>query len=301
MKRSGFKLRYSPHGGLEGWLLLSPLLIILVVLALIPVLYALGLSFFEYNVLRPLQNRFTGLENFGLMLEDERFHTALFNSFRYVLVCVPLSVVLGVGAALLLDHELPGMRLFRALAITPMMVMPLVVGLNFRMLFDYQDGIINWFLSRLLWFPRVRWLDTPEGAFWATVIMELWCTIPFVMMLTLSGLKSLPTEVFDAAKVDGAGKFQMFFYLTLPLLMPVLTIIILLRTLTTFKLFDQIYALTEGGPGSATETVAYYAYVLGFKRWDMGYAALISYVLVFIIALVCLLLLKLLQAERKVI
>jgi len=299
LRLSVFKLRYRPDGGLTGWLFLTPLIVVLAVLALIPVLYALGLSFFDYNVLRPQQNKFSGLANFNAMLQDERFRTALFNSFRYVVVCVPLSVVLGVLAALLLDHELPGMRIFRALAITPMMVMPLVVGLNFRMLFDYQDGLINWLLSRVLWFERVHWLDSPDGAFGATVIMELWCTIPFVMMLTLAGLKNLPVEVFDAAKVDGAGKFQMFFRLTLPLLMPVLTVVILLRTLTTFKLFDQIYSLTEGGPGSATETISYYAYVLGFKRFDMGYAALISYVLVFIIAVVCLVLLKILQAERK--
>lgn len=294
-----FKLRYRSHGGLTGWLFLAPLLLVLAVLALIPVVYALGLSFFDYNVLRPSQNKFSGLDNFNTMLQDERFRTALFNSIRYVLVCVPLSVVFGVGAAVLLDHELPGMRIFRALAITPMMVMPLVVGLNFRMLFDYQDGLVNWLINRVLGFERVHWLDSPDGAFWATVIMELWCTIPFVMMLTLAGLKNLPVEVFDAAKVDGAGKFQMFFRLTLPLLMPVLTVVILLRTLTTFKLFDQIYSLTEGGPGSATETVSYYAYVIGFQRWDMGYAALLSYVLVFIIAVVCLILLKVLQDERN--
>jgi multiple sugar transport system permease protein len=128
--------------------------------------------------------------------------------------------------------------------------------------------------------------------------MEMWFTAPFVLMLTLAGLKSLPPDVFEAARVDGAGKIQTFFRMTLPLLMPVLTVVILLRTLTTFKLFDQIYSLTEGGPGSATETVSYYAYVIGFKRWDVGYAALMSYVLVFIIALVCLIILKLLQTER---
>jgi multiple sugar transport system permease protein len=268
------------------------------VLALIPVLYALGLSFWNYNVLRPEQASFAGLENFTTLWGDERFHTALFNSLKYVGVCVPLSLVIGVGAALLLDHDLPGMKIFRAMAIMPLMVMPLVVGLNFRMLFDYQSGIVNWLVNRVLGFPRIHWLDSADGAFWATVIMEMWFTAPFVLMLTLAGLKSLPPDVFEAARVDGAGKIQTFFRMTLPLLMPVLTVVILLRTLTTFKLFDQIYSLTEGGPGSATETVSYYAYVIGFKRWDVGYAALMSYVLVFIIALVCLIILKLLQTER---
>jgi multiple sugar transport system permease protein len=281
---------------LEGWLFLAPLLLLLIGLALIPILYAMGLSFWNYNVLRPERTAFVGLDNFTLLFEDERFRVALLNSLSYVGVCVPLSMFIGVGAALLLDHDLPGMRIFRALVIMPMMVMPLVVGLNFRMLFDYQSGLVNWLLNRVLNLPRVNWLETASGAFWATVIMEMWFTVPFVIMLTLAGLKSLPTDVYEAAHVDGAGKIRTFFYMTLPLLMPVLSVIILLRTLTTFKLFDQIYSLTEGGPGSATETVSYYAYVIGFKRWDVGYAALLSYVLVFIIALVCLVLLKLLQA-----
>ena len=176
------------------------------------------------------------------------------------------------------------MRVFRAIAVTPMMIMPLLVGLTFQELFDYRIGLVNYLLS-LAGVPPVHWLDQPFNAVVTVILMDLWFNTPFVTLVLLAGLRSLPPEPHEAARVDGAGAWQAFWRITLPLLRPLVLVAALLRLIGDFKLFDQIYSLTQAGPGNATEVLAYYVFVLGFKQFNLGYAAAVSYLLLAILAI----------------
>jgi multiple sugar transport system permease protein len=262
--------------------------------------YSLWLVFHRFNPLRPAPAEFIGFANIQHLLSDPRVWSALKTTLLYAGIAVPLSFVLGLCIALLLNNEFPGVRLIRGLCLVPLMVMPVAVGLTFQMLFNYQYGLFNWVLVGLLHLPRLQWLSDPSLAFVSVVILDLWQHTPFVIMVLLAGLRSVPPEPIEAARVDGASAWQTFVHVILPILRPLILVVLLLRFIGAFKLFDEIYALTQAGPGQATETLAYYVYVLGFQAFDLGYASTVSYLLLVALAIIGVTLIVRLERERVV-
>lgn len=280
-----------------GYLMVTPMLLIVIGLSAIPMAFSVWLFFHNYNPLRPTMTEFVGLGNALLLLQDPRVWGSLRNTLFFVGVAVPIEFVLGLAIALVFNKDIFGGRVMRSLTLLPLMIMPIVVGLTFRMLFEYRVGLINWILADLLRFGRVHWLDDPVNAMLAVIITDVWHYTPFTMMVLLAGLKALPTEPLEAAKVDGANAWQTFRYVTLPLLRPVILVVLILRLIASFKIFDEIFSLTDGGPGTATEVLGYYIYVLGFRTWDLGYASAVSYVMLFIIAIIAVLLIRRLEKQ----
>jgi ABC-type sugar transport system permease subunit len=272
------------RGDVLGYALVAPTVLVILGLSVIPMVYSGWLLVHSYNPLRPATTQFVGTGNLELLLQDPRVWQALRTTLVYVGIAVPISFVLGLAIALLFNQGYPGVRLFRGLALIPLMVMPVAVGLTFQMLFEFRIGVFNWIVSDLLGLPRVQWLADPTMALVSVIIMDVWQHTPFAMMVLLAGLRSMPSEPVEAARVDGATGWQVFRHITLPYLQPLILVVFLLRFIGGFKLFDEIYALTQAGPGQATETLAYYVYILGFKAFDLGYASAVSYVMLAVLA-----------------
>lgn len=281
-----------------GYLLIAPALLVVAGVSVVPMAFSLWLVVSSYNPLRPTMTEFVGLGNVEQLLGDPRVWGALGTTLKLVGISVPLSFVLGLAIALLFNEEFPGVRIFRGFSLIPLMVMPVAVGLTFQMLLDYKIGLANWIVADVLGLPRVQWLADPAWAVVSVVLMDLWQHTPFAMMVLLAGLRSQPQEPLEAARVDGASAWQVFRHITLPAIQPLILVVFLLRFIGGFKVFDEIYALTQGGPGQATETLAYYVYVLGFKAFDLGYASAVSYVLLAVLAAISVLFIRRLERER---
>ena len=281
-----------------GYVLLAPTILVVIGLSAIPMAYSLWLVFHRFNPLRPTPAEFIGFANLQQLAADPRIWAALKTTLLYAGIAVPVSFVLGLCLALIFNNEFPGVRLVRGLTLVPLMVMPVAVGLTFQMLFSYQYGLFNWILVGVLHLPRQQWLSDPTLAFASVIVLDLWQHTPFVLMVLLAGLRSLPHDPIEAARVDGASAWQTFTHIILPMLQPLILVVLLLRCIGAFKLFDEIYALTQAGPGQATETLAYYIYVLAFQAFDLGYASTASYLLMLVLAVVGVLLIVRLEREN---
>ncbi|MBV9580304.1 MAG: sugar ABC transporter permease [Chloroflexi bacterium] len=281
-----------------GYILLAPMLLLVVGLSAVPMAYSLWMFVHNYNPLRPENTAFVGLGNVQQLLADPRVWSGLRTTLTYALIAVPASFILGLAIALLFNNDFPGVKVFRGLALLPLMVMPVAVGLTFQMLFNYQFGLFNWIIMSLHG-PRLQWLSDPTLAFASIVVLDVWQNTPFAMLVLLAGLRTVPAEPLEAARVDGASGWQTFVHVTLPMLRPVILVVFLLRFIGTFKLFDEIYSLTQAGPGHATETLAYYVYVLGFQAFDLGYASAVSYLLLLCLAIVGVVLIVRLERDQQ--
>jgi multiple sugar transport system permease protein len=206
-------------------------------------------------------------------------------TFTFVISAIAIEFSLGMGLALLLNRHLRGKGFIRSMILLPMMCTNVVIGLTWRLLFNYQFGIINFYLTQLHLSP-VNWLSEPNLAMISVIIVDVWNTTSFVALLLLAGLQSLPEEPFEAARIDGASSLQTFGYITLPLLRPSILVALLWRMIDTFRIFDVVWLLTAGGPAHATETVSIYIYNYGFKSFDLGYASAASYVMIIIMLVV---------------
>jgi multiple sugar transport system permease protein len=188
------------------------------------------------------------------------------------------SLVFGLGLALLFDRELHGMVLWRSLLIVPMVVTPVSIGLTWRMMYSDQTGVINFALGQL-GLPRPLWIESPDTALVSVILVDIWEWTPFMFLILLAGLRSLPLSPFESAKVDGASAWQRFIYLTLPMLWPVIAVAVLLRAIDALRIFDQIFIMTRGGPAQATDLFSLFLYRTGFKHAYISYAAALSWVL----------------------
>ena len=251
-------------------------------LTLIPLVYTGYFSLLNWNLAMPFERSFEGLANYVEMFQTDLFWTALSNSFYQVFGTVTLQVLIGVPVALLLNRRAPGIHILRTLYLFPMMTTPIVVGLIWRMLFNTEVGFINYVLS-LIGLPGLNWLGNVHLAMPAVILTDVWLSTPFVAIIVLAGLQSIPEELYEAARVDGASAWHSFWGITLPLLRPVLVLAVLFRIMDAFKRFDTIFIMTGGGPGTATETLNLHAYFQGFQYLNIGYAAAITLVILAIV------------------
>ena len=259
------------HRRLLPWLLLSPALVLLALLTFYPLGRTLGLSFFatDYGFAGAT---FIGFENYLDLMGDRFFLQAVRNTVVFTLAATALEVGLGLALALLLDRAFPGRGLLMTLMLAPFVLSTMVVTAIWRAFFHFDVGYLNNWL-RALGVTPVAWLFDPDLALWSIVLVDVWQTVPFAFLIILAGLRLIPRDVYEAARIDGAGTWRRFVDMTLPLLSPYLLIAALLRCVESFKLFDKVYAMTGGGPGQATETVSLFVYRQGFRFFDIGLAS----------------------------
>jgi len=264
---------------------LMPAVLLILALSIFPLVFSLVLAFMSWDLSR-LEGgvRFIGLKNFATLVSDPRFWNTARVTVFFVVGSVGLQYLLGLGLALLLNQEIYFRRFFRVAFLVPMMLTPAAVGYVGRMLFNETQGPINDIIQHLGG-SAVPWLSNPRLALPSLILLDTWEWVPFMTIVLLAGLQSLSPELFECARVDGANEWQIFRKITLPMMAPVSVTIILIRALEAFKLFDIVMVMTGGGPGTATETVTMYAYIVGMKNGNLGYASAIAYSLLIMVVI----------------
>jgi multiple sugar transport system permease protein len=265
----------------------SPTFLILSIITLGPLLYAVYISFFDFRLSRPGGGKdFIGLSNYLEVFQSPEAFQSIFTTFKFMLIAVSCQVILGMILALAINSLPRFTRLITSLVLIPMMVAPLVVGLQYSFFLNPQFGFYSWLVSTLHLPLPASPLSTPLSALVTVALTDVWEWTPFLALMFLAGLQSIPSESFEAAKVDGATGRQIFRHVTLPLMMPVIVVGIILRSMEAFKEFDKPYILTGGGPGSSTEVIDMFTYRQAFISYNFSYAAAIC-VILFAILLFC--------------
>jgi multiple sugar transport system permease protein len=278
---------------IQYWLILPALLTMCAVLVY-PLAYSLWISFFDWNI-TAVGRPFLGLRNYveALTISSSQFIFA--QNIAFTVICIALEFVVGMALALLLSRQFVGRGLARTLILLPMLTAPVLAGFNFRWIFNDRFGLANQLLIQLGLQP-FAWLADANLARAVIVLVTIWQGIPFMMLLLLAGLESLPTSPFEAAIVDGASAWQRFLHIALPLLRPVIVVAVSLRVIDLFRTFDTIYIITFGGPGHATELLPFYIYRAAFSSGRFGFASALSYVT---LALTLLILIPLFYRRRE--
>jgi multiple sugar transport system permease protein len=226
--------------------------------------------------------KFVGTANYEDLLTDPDFIGSIRLTMIYTASTVAAELVCGMGIALLLNIDLPYIAIFRTLLIVPMMITPVVAAFCWKLLLDPDHGVINYWIGQ-----HIVWLGRPDTALFAVGLVNVWQNAPYVAILLLAGLRSLPHEPVEAARIDGASVWQMFRHITLPLLRPYIVVALLLRTIFEFRAFDNIYVLTSGGPANATMTLSQFTYLASFVRFDLSLGAAASWLMLLMSMLLC--------------
>ena len=293
------KLRTGPgrtRGGERAlpYLLIAPTVAVLLALSVYPLVYAVKVS---------LQADAGGgwtARHFARLLSDDFFLSALKHTLVYAVIALSVEFLLGLGLAVLLNRQMRGRSFFRAALLVPMMLPPVVAGVVWRLMLNSDFGAINGTLRGVgINTEQLTWTASPTLAFASVIMVDVWQWTPFMFLILLAGLQAIPEEPYEAALIDGSSPWQTFRHVTLPLLKPAILIALLLRTMDLLRVFDQIWILTEGGPGGATETISLHIYLTAFRFGDFGYAAAMSFVLLLLTNAVSVLYIRLLQRQEE--
>jgi multiple sugar transport system permease protein len=280
---------------LSRYFLLLPAVFFVTGIALVPVLFTVWLSFRRQLPIFGV-SEFVALENYRFLLGDARFWQALGNTAYFVALSVPLEVALGLGFALLLHQKFRGRGAARALVLVPWAVPTVVAARFWEWIFSGDFGVLNYLLG-----TRINWLGDPVWALHAAILADVWKTTPFVVLLLLAGLQVIPEDLYRAARIDGAGAWQLFRHVTLPLLRPVLLLVLLFRTMDAARIFDLVFVLTGGGPANTSETLVVYTYKTLYRTLQFGYGsalAVATFLFVFAVSVVYLRLLGRMWARQ---
>lgn len=256
-------------------LLIAPAMIVILTFALFPLVYAANVSFRFADLTRGGIGEFVGMDNYRAVFADQAFWEASWITLKFTVVAVGAEMILGIAIAFLLHGATRGKGIIRSLIILPLATSAAVTGLFWRYLYDTQFGVMNWLLG-LLGLYEPNWLGDFNIALWSVVIFDIWQWTPFVALIALAGLQSLPKEPFEAAELDGASTWMVLRTLTFPLLAPVLFLVLVLRTIDCARLYDAVAVLTRGGPGTSTETLTFYLARTGLSFFRMDYASTMS-------------------------
>ncbi len=254
-----------------GWWFIGPAALVLVLMLVFPLGYTAYLSFFEWFAAGG-PPRFAGVANYVQIAGDPRFINALGRTVLYTLLAVGAEVIFGIALALLFERPFVGRGYARTLFLLPMVATPVAIALVWLLMFDPATGVLNYLLT-LLRLPKSLWVNDSLLAIPSLVLVDVWQWTPLVMLIVLGGLTALPREPFEAARIDGASRWQSFRYLTLPMLRPYIIVAALFRGIDALKTFDSIYVITRGGPGFASETLNLYIYASAFDYLHMGYSS----------------------------
>jgi trehalose/maltose transport system permease protein len=256
--------------GLARHSFLIPAALFLTVIALLPVLSTFWLSLRRQMPVFGISD-FVGLGNYRYLATDPRFWSSAWHTAYFVVLAVSLEMALGLGLALLLNQRFPGRGVARALVLVPWAVPNVVAARFWGWILNADFGVLNYLLG-----VHTNWLGDPFWALNAAVLADVWKTTPFVLLLLLAGLQVIPEDLYRAARIDGAGRWQSFRYITVPMLLPVILLVLLFRTMDAARVFDIIFVLTGGGPANSSETLVVYAYKLLYRTLQFGYGSAIS-------------------------
>lgn len=262
-----------------AWALLTPNLFLLTLFVLIPIVWAIVVSFQRTDGFGGAT--FAGIANYQQLVADPVFWRSALNTTLFTLIVTPLSMVLGLGSAVLMNSILPARKLFRSILIMPMAISGIATALIGVLLFDENSGLIDK-LVRAVGLPGVPWQSNGPAAFLSIVLVTLWSRVGFNMLIYLAGLQGIGPEIYEAGRLDGAGGWQNFRHLTVPLVGPSSFFLLILNVIYSFQVFDLVFVMTGGGPGNATSVIVTYAYDQGFVTRNQGYAAAIGVVLLLV-------------------
>jgi len=263
----------SKRDVLYSWLFLVPVFIILSITAFIPLGFGFGLSFFKYKLNLQRAPIFNGIGNYIEIFHDELFIDAVKHNIFFAMLAVSIEMGLGTVIGVMLSDDSKLNRFLITFLMIPMIIAPVAAGTLWRMMLDKTYGIVN-YLFTLIGLPAVSWTGDYHVAIYTIIFVDCWQFIPFVAILVLSSIKAIPTTLIDAARVDGATPLKVFNRIVLPIISPVIIIVAMIRFVDAFKVFDTIFVMTQGGPGSATEMLPTYIYRQGIKFLRVGYSAL---------------------------
>jgi multiple sugar transport system permease protein len=266
--------------------LIAPATLMLVLITVLPFLDAVRTSLTTWNVLSIMPPRFVWFQNYRDALTDPLFWSSFKVTLIFVGGVIVFQLTIGLAIALLINNLPRGQQLVATIIVLPVVLAPMVVGFQWLILMNGDYGPLNYLLQRV-GLPALAWTGDTHLALPSLMLVDFWEWTPFVVLLLYAGLRSLPRPVFEASRVDGSTPWQTFWNVTLPLLRPAIAIVLILRIIATFKLFDIIFVLTQGGPGTATENLTYYTYTQGFTYFKYGYATalgLIQMILITILA-----------------
>ncbi|WP_439628886.1 carbohydrate ABC transporter permease [Shinella sp.] len=255
-----------------------PVVLFFGTVSVILTVYVVWLTLHNISLLRPGQESFIGFDNYVRLLFDGRAINALGRTVLFTVAATVIEISLGLAISLLVDREFLGKRIVRGILLVPIVMTPVVVGLTWRFLLDPSNGMMNYLLSTIGLGP-VDWLGNPNVALFSLLMADIWQWTPFVVLLTMASLESLPGDPQNAARVDGAREWQVLWYITLPALKRALMVVALIRVIDAVKAFDIFYIMTRGGPALSTETLNLYGYISAFTNFDISYSLTIAMVL----------------------
>ena len=289
--------RRRPDRAFKYFMIMPAVLVILLV-GLFPVIYTLIISVQNHTMFGE-DTTFQGLLHYKALLGDMRFWGALAHTLIFVALALPIELVLGLAMAYLFLDRIPGRPIFITLLVLPVLTSPIIAGATWRLLFDNRYGPINQIIS---WFTgeetTILWLVDPLLVYPAILIAEVWQWTPFMFLLLWAALSNVDQAQVEAAELDGASWWRTFRLVVLPAIWPVVAIAVLIRALDLFRLFDVIWALTKGGPGTMTETISIYAYVLGFQQFETSYTAALAFLVIVFLAVTVTIILRRIEIDR---
>lgn len=290
-------LRSADRGWRTGWAFSSPGLLTLAIVMGFPLVYAILMSLSSMTLLRPSLLPFTGLANYIRVMSDPQFWGALLLTVKYSIITVAGEFIFGLGIALMLNRVLQLKSVYFAILTIPMAMSPVSVALIWRMLLQPNLGIVN-HVMEMVGLPRLDWLGSADLALWTMAGIDIWQQTSFVVLTLAAGLASLPRDPYEAAEVDGAGRLQQFWYITLPMLRPVAAIAVVIQLINEFRTYDLTYVLTKGGPGTSTEVLSFYAYRQAFLGLTLNQGAAASFMLLLIVLVMTVVFFWMLERKR---
>ena len=280
------------------YLLVGPAIFVLLLIGIFPLVYLLVVSF-QGITMTETSSDFIGFGNYAQLFDDSRLWEALLHTVIFTAIALPIELILGLAMAQLFLDRLPGRQIFIALLVLPVVISPIVSGATWSLMFDHRFGPINQVIG---WFTgdtkAILWTINTNLVYPAIIAAEIWQWTPFMFLLLLAALANVDKSQLEAAAIDGAGWWRTFFRIVLPAIWPVMTIAILIRGLDLFRLFDIVWALTKGGPGTMTETISIFTYVKGFQQFETSYTAAVAFLVIILLSVVVMLALKRVELAR---
>ncbi len=291
------------RGGIAGdrefkYLIIAPAVFILLFIGLFPLIYTLVVSLQNINMLEE-DTSFSGFIHYAALFRDGRLWESIWHTVIIMAIALPLELILGLAMAYLFLERLPGRAIFVALLVLPTLIAPVVAGATWRLLFDNRYGPVNQVLGWIAGEPMpILWVIKPDYVYPAILIAEVWQWTPFMFLILLAGLSNVDKSQLEAAEIDGASFLRSFRLIVLPAIWPVMTIALLIRGLDLFRIFDVVWAMTMGGPGTQTETISIYTYLQGFRQFETSYTAAIAFLVIVLLSAVVILALKRMELDR---
>lgn len=272
-------MKVKPHK-VAPYLFILPTFLIIVVFGIIPAFWGIGLSLFDYPLLQ--SPKFIGIENYRRLSQDYLFQRSFINTLYYMIGTVPPRVIIGLIIAIILNQPLKGKSTLRLMYYFPVIAPLVTVSMLWLWILDTHFGILNYMLS-IFGIEAIPWLTSTKWAMPSIIIMSIWKTVGWNMVVFLAGLQGIPDSFYDAAEIDGAGRWATFRYITLPLLRPTTLLAVVMSLIASSQVFDQIYVMTGGGPGYSTMTLVQQVYNAAFQNYEMGYASAVSVILLLLV------------------